>query len=150
MKFHFHASKKNLRSKIFFANLHLYHFVSFSWARQMFQVRHFACLVPAQAPRQLLIFLVVASCLAVSASSIRRINHVMLHLFHCDWLLFRMLYPLLSILIDIFLTNRLYRSRIDLEVTLKKGFSNEFKIAAILYHACPFSTLPQRCIQAKV
>ena len=47
-----------------------------------------------------------------------------------------------------FFTNRLYRSRTDLGVTLKKGSStNEFKIAAILSQACPLSTLPWRCIQ---
>ena len=53
MKFLFHASQKNMTCnhwmltwEIFFANLHLHHFFSFSLSRQMFQVRHFACLVP--------------------------------------------------------------------------------------------------------
>ena len=124
MKFPFHVSQKNMRCnhwmltyEIFFANLH--HFLSFFWYRHMFQVRHFACFVSAQASLQLF-FQLLLSVLQYQPHRIAQSNRVVLHLFQCDWVLFRMLYLLLSFLIYIFLTNRLYLSRTDLGGTLKK------------------------------
>ena len=83
MKFPFHASQKNMKQnhwmltyEIFFANLHLYHFLSFSWSRQMFPVRYFAYFVAVQTPLQLWIFF---SCwfLFCSISFIELLNQIM-------------------------------------------------------------------------
>ena len=65
-------------------------------------------------------FQLLLSVLQYQLHRIAQSNRVVLHLFQCDWVLFRMLYLLLSFLIYIFLTNRLYLSRTDLGGTLKK------------------------------
>ena len=124
-----------LTYEIFFANLHLYHFLSFSWSRQVSPVRHFAYFVTAQAPLQHWIsFQLLLSILQHQLHRTAQSNHVVLHLFQCNWVLSQMLYALLSISTYIFsLTDC-----INLGVTLKKGSStNGFKIAAISSHAYP-------------
>ena len=121
--------------------------LSFSWSRQMFPVRHFAYFVPAQGPLQLWNFFQ----LLLSVFSINFIESVsqIMQCFTYFSVIGCIPDALSSALhFDLyFFTNRLYRLRTDLRVTLKRGSStNEFKIAAISSHACPLFTLPWRCI----
>ena len=104
-KFPFHASQKNmtwnhwmLNYETFFANLHLYHFLPSSGLAKCFKwgISHVLCLL----------FQLFLSVLQYQLHLIADSNQVVLYLFPCDCVLFRMLYPLLSILIYIFsLTN---------------------------------------------
>ena len=66
----------------------------------MIKMEHFACFVPAQAHLQLWIFQLLLSVLQYQFHRIiTRSNQVVFYLFQCDWVLFRMLNPLRSVLI---------------------------------------------------
>ena len=129
--------------EIFFANLYLYHFLSFSWSRQTFQViiSHILCL-----HKLLFNFGFYFSCcfLCCSTSFIEFVNQIIYRFVYFSVIGgYARCFILCSPFWPIF-----FYSRTGLGVTFKKGSStNEFRIAAISSHAFPLSTLPWRCIQ---